>query len=328
MVSGRGLILVVTNKRDVTSDFVVLEMRRRRLPLFRLNTEDLPEYEIEMVDGDPSRLVLSGPSGDLSLREVAAAYYRRPGGLEGQGADGVAAYVAAEWSAILRSLWNALEDRWLNSPFAILRAEDKPRQLAVARGVGLRVPETLVTNSFDQARTFHADGPTVAKPLRHALIDDGEMGSVLFTSRVAELEKGDAEAVRRAPMILQREVAKHADVRVVVVDDRVFAARILSQVHEETVVDWRRGVRLDLEHERFELPGDVATACVAVTRELGVRFSAIDLIEDVGGNFWFLEANPNGQWAWIEQRTGAPLSDALVDALSKRHDHAGCERAV
>lgn len=328
MVSGRGLILVVTNKRDVTSDFVVLEMRRRGLPLFRLNTEDLPEFEIGMADGDPSRLVLCGPSGDLSLPEVGAAYYRRPGGVDGQSADAVSAYVAAEWSAILRSLWNALEGRWLNSPFAILRAEDKPRQLAVARSVGLRVPGTLVTNSFVQARSFQADGPMVAKPLRHALIDDGEMGSVLFTSRVADLETGDAEAFRRAPMILQHEVAKQADVRVVVVDDRVFAARILSQVHEETTVDWRRGVRLDLEHKRFELRGDVATACVALTRELGLRFSAIDLVEDIEGDFWFLESNPNGQWAWIEQRTAAPLTAAIVDALSGRRSDTGCERAA
>jgi hypothetical protein len=38
-VSGRpGLILLVTNKRDVTTDFVVLEMRRRGLPFIRLNT--------------------------------------------------------------------------------------------------------------------------------------------------------------------------------------------------------------------------------------------------------------------------------------------------
>jgi glutathione synthase/RimK-type ligase-like ATP-grasp enzyme len=65
----------------------------------------------------------------------------------------------------------------------------------------------------------------------------------------------------------------------------------------------------------MELPVDVASACISVTRDLGLRFAAIDLIEDPDGRFWFLEANPNGQWAWIEQRTGAPVSAAIVDAL-------------
>jgi hypothetical protein len=30
----------------------------------------------------------------------------------------------------------------------------------------------------------------------------------------------------------------------------------------------------------------------------------------------FLEINPNGQWGWIEQELGTPISDAIVDLLS------------
>jgi glutathione synthase/RimK-type ligase-like ATP-grasp enzyme len=329
LVSGAfGLILIVTNKRDVTTDFVVLEMRRRGVRFARFNTEDLPRYEVVMAEGDPENLVLSGPGGGFSLSDVTCAYYRRPGSFGAEGAEPIAAYVIAEWSAILRSLWNALEGRWLNSPFSVLRAEDKPRQLAVARRLGLRIPGTLVTNAFDAARSFLADGPMIAKPLRHALIDDGEAGSVVFTSRVAAFEAGDAEAVRRAPMILQREVAKLSDVRVLVIDHRVFATRILSQAHDETKVDWRKGVRLDLEHQSFDLPRDISSACIAITRDLGLRFAAIDLIEDGEGGFWFLEANPNGQWAWIEERTGAPVTAAIVDALSVRIGIAGGSRAA
>ncbi|WP_246667051.1 MvdC/MvdD family ATP grasp protein [Agrobacterium sp. T29] len=309
------LILLLTNKRDVTTDYVVMEMRRRGLRFLRLNTEDLPQHEIAMAEGDPSKLTLTGPAGDFSIADVTGAYYRRPGNIEVAGSDAVAEYVVAEWSAIVRSLWNALEGRWLNSPFSILRAEDKPRQLAAARRVGLCIPDTLVTNAFEKARDFLEVGPTVAKPLRQALINDGEIGSVVFTSRVDALEAADAEGFRRAPIIMQREVPKRYDIRVVVVDDRVFATRILSQAHHETQVDWRKGVRTDLDHEVMDLPADVALACISVTRDLGLRFAAIDLVEDLDGRFWFLEANPNGQWAWIEQRTGAPVTAAIVDSL-------------
>lgn len=309
------MILLVTNKRDVTTDFVVLEARRRSLPFVRLNTEDLPQHELIMADGDPAAMILTGPCGSLPLPDITAAYYRRPGSFEAEGADPAAAYVVAEWSAILRSLWNALEGRWLNSPFSILRAEDKPRQLAAARRVGFAIPATLVTNSYNAARSFLAEGAIVAKPLRHALVGDGDVGSVVFTSRVADLQAGDSDAVRRAPIIFQREIRKRFDIRVIVIADNVFATRILSQAHDETQVDWRKGVRPDLEHETIALPTEIATACISITRDLGLRFAAIDLVEDEDGDFWFLEANPNGQWAWIEQRTGAPLTAAIVDAL-------------
>lgn len=31
----------------------------------------------------------------------------------------------------------------------------------------------------------------------------------------------------------------------------------------------------------------------------------------------FLEINPNGQWAWLQDATGLPISAAIADALTK-----------
>jgi hypothetical protein len=36
---------------------------------------------------------------------------------------------------------------------------------------------------------------------------------------------------------------------------------------------------------------------------------------------WFLEANPNGQGAWIENETGLPIAAAIADALEGTHEH-------
>lgn len=310
------MILLATNKRDVTTDFIVLELQRRELKFHRLNTEDVASYSIMIPGGDPGQMVLQGPQGTIELPEITGAYYRRP---EAPSFDdpnaSVAAYLQAEWSAVLRSLWNALEHCWLNNPFAILMAEDKPRQLAAAAISGIKVPETLVTNSFEEAQAFSGNFPSIAKPLRHALIDDAETGKVIFTSPISAIEVGDRQAIERAPIILQQEITKRADVRVIVVDDQVFATTIYSQAHDETKTDWRRGVRTDLVHETVTLPDDVSDACIAITKSLGLRFSAIDLIEDQNGAHWFLEANPSGQWAWIEQRTGAQISRAIVGAI-------------
>ena len=307
-------VLLATNKRDVTTDFVALELERRGVAFHRLNTEDVAEYTVVMPDGDPSRMRLVGKTRELKLAEVTGAYYRRPLPPEFPDRSApIASYLQAEWSAILRSIWNALAGRWLNCPFAILRAEDKPRQLAIARAEGLRLPHTIVTNDLDNARSFLEQQQTVTKPLRHALIEDGGLGKVVFTSRVGQSHSLDGLEV--APVILQAVIPKKADIRVVVVDERVFATAIGSQAHEETSVDWRKGVRPDLEHRAITLPEDVSKACVAVTQSLNLRYSAIDLIEDREGFFWFLEANPNGQWAWIEQRTGAKIAEAIVTGL-------------
>ncbi|MCD9148485.1 MvdC/MvdD family ATP grasp protein [Pseudophaeobacter flagellatus] len=310
------MILLVTNKRDITTDFIVLELKRREIPFFRLNSEDLPRA---IVRFEPkSGWVLRFGDTVLKLCEVKAGYYRRPGAPEVPEAAGDAAtrdYIANEWSAVLRSLWNALEGRWLNSPFAILRAEDKPRQLSEAYALGFSVPETMIGNDFNAAATFIAEGPAVGKPLRHALIETEPNGEVLFTQRLGTLDADDRAAVALAPVIYQREIAKAHDLRVTVIGSKIFAVAIHSQQEAETQVDWRRGSRLDLPHELVSLPDELAHRCLSLTKTLGLRYGAIDLIRDTADRYWFLEINPNGQWAWIERRTGAMLSSAIIDEI-------------
>ncbi len=311
-----SLILLITNKRDITTDFVVLELERRGMLFVRLNSEDLPQAAVRFTPASGWEIALGDQA--VALREVTAGYYRRPGAPEVPDNAGDAAtrdYIANEWSAVLRSLWNALEGRWLNSPFAILRAEDKPRQLSEALKLGFAIPETLVSNDFDRAQAFVARGGAIGKPLRHALVERGPTGEVLFTSRLAALGQDDRPAVAAAPVIYQREIAKACDLRVTVIGERLFATAIHSQADNETEVDWRRGSRVDLVHELVELPEELAARCLELTRALDLRYGAIDLIRDSDGAYWFLEINPNGQWAWIERRTGAPLSAAIVDAL-------------
>jgi D-alanine-D-alanine ligase-like ATP-grasp enzyme len=46
-----------------------------------------------------------------------------------------------------------------------------------------------------------------------------------------------------------------------------------------------------------------------------LRFAALDFIVTPDGEYVFLEANPNGQWAWIEHETGLPIAAAIADAL-------------
>lgn len=311
------MILLVTNKQDFTTDFLVLELQRRGAPYLRLNTETLPEAEVRL--GFASIRDWSIDFGDRQVRgdEIRAAYFRRPGGPEIDGAvqdEGERAYCSGEWSAVLKTLYSRLTPCWLSAPSAIAIAEDKPRQLLTALEAGFQIPDTLVTNAFGPAIQFLEGPPTIAKPLREARLD-GDTESIIFTSRVERLSARDARAFKASPMILQREVPKRADVRVTVVRDRVFAVAIRSQANEETIVDWRRGAVVDLAHEVIDLPEPIAAQCVAIVRALNLGFGAIDLVWDQDGVFWFLEINPNGQWAWIEKRTGLPIAAALADAL-------------
>lgn len=311
------MLLLVTNKRDITMDYIVLELKRQNIDFFRLNTESLPESLITMSSAVRDDWTISIDGKHLHGGQVTGAYFRRPGrptAPESVTDATVRAYIESEWGSFLKSLYMRLEGKWLNSPTNIILAEDKPRQLLIAHDIGFSVPNAQITNNLQSAREVTDSHQAIGKPLREALLS-GESESIMFTTRLKTLTEADRAPLALAPIIVQQEIIKKFDIRVTVVGQEIFAAAIWSQANPETKVDWRHGSRTDLKHELIELPADISYKCIEITQALGLTFGAIDLICDSHNKFWFLEINPNGQWAWIENLTGAPISKAIVKEL-------------
>ena len=90
-------------------------------------------------------------------------------------------------------------------------------------------------------------------------------------------------------------------------EEQTFNRRELSEtlrsIWPETSVDWRAWdvTGVNLVHERFDLPKKLRTQCVELNRRFNLRFFCIDMVQVKNGDFYFLEVNPNGQWAWIEE---------------------------
>lgn len=316
------MILLVTNRRDITMDYIVLELQRREINYFRLNTELLPFARCAMSATSRKEWSISLDGRLVDGRRITAAYFRRPGKPVAHSCVESAqeSYVEAEWAALLKSLYMRLDSLWLNSPANIVLSEDKPRQLLLASELGFKVPETRITNDLSCALEVTSKLEAIGKPLRCALVQ-GENEKIIFTSRLRTLNESDDAALALAPVIFQEEITKKYDVRVTVVGRRVFAVAIFSQVSDQTEVDWRKGSRPDLRHELIELPGELEQQCIRLVQMLGLKFGAIDLICDRDGQYWFLEINPNGQWAWLENLTGAPIASAIVDELGSISSH-------
>lgn len=47
----------------------------------------------------------------------------------------------------------------------------------------------------------------------------------------------------------------------------------------------------------------------------GLRYGAIDMIVTPGGEYIFLEINPNGQWYFVQLQSEAEIADAIAELL-------------
>lgn len=203
---------------------------------------------------------------------------------------------------------------WINDPWAQERARSKPLGLSVARRTGLRTPLTCISSDADRVSELanSLGGTLVYKPLTWLATMDGR---VLFTNTVSsKMIVENRRAVESVPGMYQRLIPKRCEYRVTIVDERIFAVRIHSQERVDTALDWRRNQE-ELQYEACTLPSSLVEKLVGLVRLMGLRYAAIDLIETPEGEHVFLEANPGGNWLWLEQRLELPISRAIAEAL-------------
>ncbi|CAN7610342.1 hypothetical protein [Devosia sp. LjRoot3] len=315
------MILLVSNSRDITTDFIVAELRRRGVPFHRFNG-DLADragliFSVSEEGNASWSLMVEGHRVQATFR---SAYFRRPA-LPDLGSELDVRFVDqvnGEWAALLNSFYSSLDCRWLSDPSLIAKAEDKPRQLALAASMGFSIPTATITNEFAQASAFVSSGPAVAKPLRSGRLSRGAEEQIAFTSLLDGISALDEASIRVSPVIYQRAVKKARDLRITVVGARVFACEI-TQI-DATEIDWRRLGTEQLSYRAVDLPPPLADLCINLVNALGLGFGAIDLVQDWEDRYWFLEINPNGQWAWIERQAGLPIAAAIVDVLTGEAD--------
>lgn len=314
-------ILIISNKEDITTDFVVRKLSSYEIPFYRLNTEDIARSVFISLDFEKQVFTLfdSNNERNFNILDFKSVYYRRPE-LPLFQDDELSAkerrYMQTEVAYTLEGIYSILESSyWISPVWAIRKAENKLYQLQLARQLEFHVPASIVTNipeSFKDFRSNHNE--CIIKPIRSGHIQDDTNPEVVYTNLLTTNPPN--EQIKVCPNYLQEHIEKKYDVRVTVVGDKTYAVRIDSQTTEATKTDWRRGENI-LPHEVIELPPHMHNQCVAITNALGLQFGAIDFVIDKNGNFVFLELNPNGQWAWIENITDLDISGAISDLLIK-----------
>jgi len=145
---------------------------------------------------------------------------------------------------------------------------------------------------------------------------DGNESGVAIPTSVVELTSHLLEGVPLAPGIYQERIFKKSEVRVTFFGNKLFAVEI--DVLGVQDVDIRSHI-VHLRHTAICLPVEIESACRKMVAHFGLLYAAIDLVRSVEGVYYFLEINPNGQWAWLEKKTGLPMADALIDLLLNPH---------
>jgi glutathione synthase/RimK-type ligase-like ATP-grasp enzyme len=258
------------------------------------------EIDFEIGAGTSDRCTVTVDSTTIDLEGVRAAYVRGFNfcdyeEMQDRPRDDPLALKAAGFETQLLGYLDASRALVLNRSDPSATNGSKPYQLTVIRQVGLRIPETFISNEAAAVRKFLADNPdSIYKSIS---------GVRSIVRRVSDTQLGFIDDVGWCPALFQR-VVPGINYRAHVLNGEVFAVRI-----ESTELDYRYG-STTMAAER--LPDGVAQKCLELTARLGLYFSGIDLMRTPDDEWYCFEVNPSPGYSYFERGSGQPISAALA----------------
>lgn len=324
-------ILVPSFVEDLHAVEVALALGERGHEVVLWPGADFPTRQVgslEFADGG-LRWDVQGVDLQLDGRPFDVVWYRRaipptlPRGMH----PGDRPVAQRECDDFVAGMWRLIapDAFWVNPLDARARANLKLVQLAEARAAGLEIPRTLSSNDPARIRAFldELGGSGVYKAFYPVQWEDGDRLAVLLTSELRSDSLPDDAVLRLTPGIYQPRIEKRHELRVTVIGEHLVTARLLSQSHDATRLDWRAR-SADLEVEPDRLPPAVQRGVRALMRRLGLVFGCLDFIVTPDGRHVFLEVNPMGQFLWLEHkhpelRVLGPFCDLLLSR--GRADH-------
>jgi ATP-grasp ribosomal peptide maturase len=314
--------LILTEDIDSTADAVVRALADRGVGVDRVNTAWFPtqmRVSARLRGGRWTGSIVT-PGRIINLEAVTSVWYRAPRAYEfpaGLSAP-ERAHANLEAKYGLGGVLGSLPALWVNHPARLADAGYKPVQLVLAHQSGLRVPDTVITNEPDTVRRFAETGRTVTKMLGSNSLTEEGVQKLSFTRIVGDSDLADINDLRGVETtthLLQRWVPKHHEVRMTVIGKHITAAAI-SAHNAEATIDFRA----DYDHLTYKLiepPDEIAAGVHRLMERMGLVYGALDFVVTPDEEWIFLEINAGGQYGFIEDATGAPLTQQLADLLAK-----------
>jgi len=198
----------------------------------------------------------------------------------------------------------------INPPLSIERSVDKYHTLALFEEHGLPVPQTVVTESLEEALKGFRDlgGDVVIKPL----FGSRGIGSTRVTDPDVAERLFRAIIFYHGVLYLQKFIPHgDSDVRAFVVGDRVIAAM------HRVATAWKANVSLGAKPVALNLNEELEKLAVEATRVLGCKIAGVDILESDEGPV-IIELNSQPGWRGLQTVAPVDIAEEIVKFLAAR----------
>ncbi len=318
------MLLIITNEADIHPNPVIDILNSQNLPFFRFNTDKiLADYDvIYEISNERTFFEIKYKKYDISINseQITCVWERRPmeplATYDHYDDEKVKKVILDEAEGFIKFFRYSLSNVfWLGHPIIERQAGSKILQKIVAKGIGFKIPNTIFSNQFSSIKKFENKNVAI-KPISSFDIE-ASGGNIVFYTRkkhYSDLLNIGENSFRNNINFLEEYIEKDFELRVTVIKDKCFSAKIESQILdiEKGAIDWRQGYENGITFTETEIPKEIELKCTLFLQHFNLNFGCFDFIVDKNGDCTFLECNTNGQWMWLEEEAKLPISAAIA----------------
>lgn len=317
------MILILSDKNDVHADKVaaILDKKNEKYIRFNLDLESLKRTKVTFKNGS---WLISFEDKSFFTQDISSVWGRKTYVelLLEEMEDNTPDFKIwkGEWNKTLLGIYSSLDKRlWLNFYRNAYFAENKYLQAKVALELGFNVPQFISSNDLSILKLFfasHSDSEVVLKLMNQDFYKttEGEFKGI-YVSKVTERDLLKFKDFGENPITLQEYIQKKYEVRYTVVGQEHFVCKIESQKSEISKVDWRRYDLPNTPHSKIEAPDHIKEQVNKFMTYFDLNYGAFDFIVSLDEKWFFLELNSMGQYLWIEDLAGLPISEEIANWL-------------
>lgn len=319
--------MIISSTDDYSTNDVIDWLRYYSIKFIRISIDDEIRYESVTINNTKLNINFSINNVNYCLSDFTAFWYRRSHfNVFIQKITSVSdktlsvqinKHIQSETIEIHKLLVKYISTRSINTYNDI--HINKLELLNYAAKIGLKIPDTLITNSKEEVLHFTKKHQTV-------ITKNFSQGVFLFNksrifnsiTRVVNEEIYNMLPEKFSYTLFQEGIEKLFELRIFYLNGKFYSSAIFSQNDEQTAIDFRNyNFFKPNRTPPFTLPNEMKTKLKKIMNEFRLNSGSIDVLVSTENEFIFLEVNPIGQFGQVSVPCNYFLEEKIALELIK-----------
>lgn len=324
------ILVISTNKGEVTTDIVCEYLKKKSMPFFRLN--------MESFFNKTSHISLTNIKEQIIQKtgcEKIVIWFRRGYLLDTQplfdaentshNTHKVITQLVDEINTWQSWIVESLQKTW---PIVNIHQNVRVNKLSIlsmALEIGFNVPRTFMTEDIDFVEDWLTnESMLISKPLSDVKsfhTDDKIYRQITKKVTIEDLQDLKQEKRKILVSLFQEFIPKKGDVRVFYLNGKCFPVLIATNKSSKNQVDGRNfDMKNPVKMSPITLPKETISKIKVLLDTLSLETCSVDFVLGEDNLLYFLEINPVGQFGWISETCSADLYNEFADYLIKKYN--------